>query len=218
MIRHMTTTTQSFIGGGGSMARGTIKVTLDLFPCVDELGVRTGNYGTRLLVGSTIQQIPAEFQPVLVVGSVTGEVGSGSVEGSMFLKYGGTGEVPASCVDLQHKAVHALKWSGPGGTSIPMEFLIALADTMMPVELYSKRWTEAQVAAGGELPDPADPTHPYADADNDGVQNWRDLDQTDGPGWPVPDPELGDAAELPGGIPDAPADPAVDQPTSPEEA
>lgn len=160
------------------MARGSVRVTLDIFPCTDELGVRTGNYGARLIVGSVLTPIPAGFEPKLIVGSVSGQAGSGDVEGVMFLRYGGSGDCPAEFSDMQHKAVHALKWSGPGGTSIPMEFLIALADTMIPVELYSKRWVEANGA-----PDPTDPDDPYADFDNDGIPNWRDFSQEDGPGW-----------------------------------
>jgi hypothetical protein len=177
---------QRMVGGGLSMARGSVKVSLDIYPCVDELGVRTGRYGARLLVGSQLVEIPAGFNPRLIVGSVNGEPGSGTVEGDMHLKYGGAGDCPAAWADLNGKAVHALKFSGPGGTSISMDVLIAVADSMVPIEMYSKEWVAANA---DNLPEMSDPTHPYADADNDGIPNWRDADSTDGPGWePVPEP------------------------------
>lgn len=172
------------------MARGVLKVTLDLFPCVDENGIRTGNYGARLMVGASEVQIPSGFKPSLVIGSQTGEVGSGTVEGAVFLKYNGDGPCPVEWEDLNGKTVHSLRFSGPNGTTVGMDFLLALGDSMLPVELYSKRW----VAENGAPADPADPGHPYADTDNDGIPNWRDVNWTDGPGWevpeePVPDPE-----------------------------
>jgi hypothetical protein len=184
---------------GAAVARVPgVKVTLDLYPKVDGGGVRTGDYGVRLQIGPSFVDIPAGFEPILVAGSVSGEAGSGTNEGTMFLKSAvDVGEWPEEAAGLwaefHGKMVHAVRWSGPNGITVPMDFFVALADTMLPVELYSKQW----LGLYGPMEEPVDPDHPYGDTDGDGLLNWRDLNPNDGPGSGEVPP--GDGSEDPEG-------------------
>lgn len=121
-----------------SALRGAPKVVLDIYPAVDQNGVRTGAYAMQVIFPNNIIQLTDEFKATLRVVSEEGQPGTGAVTGKVKLRYGGAGPVPAGWEEMDGLDITSLSVNGVERGVLSMACLLAIADSKLKTKFISR--------------------------------------------------------------------------------